>query len=150
MKEAKRVDWSKVDPWLKVVKSVAAVSIVAKRFGVSKWAIWDRRKKLKLPSLPKGRPVAQELTSMEAEVRKGMDQGMTAKEIAVLLSTSAESAANAMRRVKEKELRKALYCDTCKGLGLTECSSCRSTAKSGPHFHVCATCGGNSALTPHP
>ena len=145
-RENRAIDWDLVDVFLRVIKDSGSLSLLARAVAISRAALAQRRKELRLGSLPAGRQKTVKLTPLEEEVAKelrvwaGSFKGVG--HIAAQRGVSYGAIASVARRIEWKTAnRLELGCRECGGLGIVACNTCLGI---GPHHHVCLACGGNS------
>lgn len=138
------VFWERVDLWLKLVETPHDLTRLAEHLEIHRPTLALRRKQLKLPSLPRGRPLVRELTPNQLLVTKMKSEGKSNREIAETLGVGKTTVAKTLA-LAEKKAQLPRSCPRCDTKGVEGCNSCKG---QGPHHHVCRLCAGSGYVRP--
>lgn len=144
-----QVRWELVDPWLRRIKTYAALTMLERELRISRSSLAARRKEMGEPPLPRGRPREVKLTPYQEQVMKRIEEGATQAEMAREMGVSLQAVQDVVTKAEaKKELQKANGCAMCKGAGVMDCGTDgrpRCQDGNNGHQHVCVTCGGQSS-----
>ena len=136
----RRVNWTRLDPWLIVARLPGSLAILARHSGVSAGQLYNRRAVLKCHHDVPNRPQpTNKLTAWQQLIFLKWQGGMSVEMIAKSIDMRVVHVNKEIERCLHREKLRG-PCTACAGFGFVECYSCYLTHTE-LHFHICLTCG---------